>query len=71
MLSNGLGLHVALWVATPCNGGLPHLDIILSGQAPPEFGILKWGLVAKQPYSELASDRTLPHLVRAFLHPSI
>ena len=70
MLSNGLGPHVALRAAAPCNGGLPHLDIILSGPGLPEFGILQSGLVAKQPHFELASDHTLPHMVRAILHPS-
>ena len=62
-LSNGLGLHVRVRSVLP--SGAPHLDIIISGQTLPELGILKWGLVAKQPHSELPSDRTLPHQVRA------
>ena len=69
-LSNGLKLHVVLRAALPSEGESPHLDIILLGQALPECSILTWGLVAKQPHSELASDRTLPHQVRAFQHLS-
>ncbi|CAK0774353.1 hypothetical protein CVIRNUC_004160 [Coccomyxa viridis] len=60
-LDTGLDLRVVLRTAMPSEGGLPHLDIIISGQALPEPGILRWGLVAKQTFSGLAGDRTLPH----------
>ena len=69
-LSNGLKLHVDLRAALPSEGESPHLDIIISGQALPELAILRWGLVAKQTFSGLAGDRTLPHQVRAFRQPS-
>ena len=69
-LDTGLDLRVVLRTAMPSEGGLPHLDIIISGPALPELGILRWGLVAKQTFSGLAGDRTLPHQVRAFRHPS-